>query len=622
MNVSDVFIIIRETGMPWIFYRTLYMVKLKALNKFPMLERVFEKRADIRRIDIFDVESEKIECFLQKLSDADKHTIIERADWALEGKIVAFSRTVFDYGNPIDWQKNPVNGASIDKCRKWFSIADFEGETGDIKGIWEISRFSHVFFLLRAYMLTKEKKYYDGFINQVKSWIDGNPYSYGANYKCGQECALRIMNVLAAYGVFNQYGVIKDEDRKLLIDFVDLNYRRIMSNFFYAHKCVKIDHLISELCGMIICAWCSEDEKKVKKYFGMLNKQILEQFNEMGMYVSYSLNYQRYVMQLAAYVIKIQNKLGMSFDKRAKERLERAAKFLNRIMGDSGKVPNYGANDGTLIFPVTVCDFSDFRPVVNTILGLIRDETYYEPGNYSEEYLWFTNKPSEPLKAVGNSAKMQNIDGSGFWLLENTRIKIILNAHKYERRPGHMDQLHLDLWLDGKNVFCDTGTYSYALELGEHLRGNEGHNVVCVKNAEQMKRIGHFLNFAQPAVKILRRSEKDISCVADFKTGYSHERSVMIDDENIIITDVVKGRAVKDGYSILFHTSYDVQMDNGKVNVFNDEEILVCTLQSVDGEVIIEKEYASSSYLDKHEINKIRVKCKKDQNITVIEVKK
>lgn len=621
MNVSDVFTLIRETGMPWIFYRTLYMIKLKALNKFAKLERIFEKKANIRRIDIFDVELEEVENFLQNISDTDKFAIIERADWALEGKIMAFSKSLFDYGNPIDWQKNPISGVSIDKCRKWFSIADFEPETGDIKAVWEISRFSHMFFLVRAYMLTKEKKYYDGCVNQARSWLEENPYSFGANYKCGQECALRIMNVLAAYGVFNQYGMVTDEDRNLFIDFVDVNYRRIMSNFFYAHKCVKIDHLISELCGMIICAWCCEDEKKVKKYFLMLNKQILEQFNEKGMYVSYSLNYQRYVMQLAAYILKIQDKLGVCFDERAKERLGNAAEFLGRIMGDSGMVPNYGANDGTLIFPVTACDFSDFRPIVNTILGIIKGETFYETGNYSEEYFWFKNKFSRPLKVVGDSNRAYDINGSGFWILENQRIRIIINAHEYERRPGHMDQLHLDMWIDGKNVFCDTGTYSYALELGEHLRGNAGHNVVWLENAEQMKRIGHFLNYAQPVTKILRRSEKDIMCSAVFKTGYSHERFVTLENDSIKIMDAVKGRAGKGGYSILFHTPYDVQMDNGKANVFNADGTLVCILQSTEGEVIIEKEYASSSYLDKYEINKIRINCKTGCNTTTIEVK-
>lgn len=620
MNILDFFTVLHETGVSWAFYRFMYMIKLKMLNKCPRLENIFEKKANVKRLDIFNVDTEPIEQFLLKLSETDKCNIIKRADLALEGKIMAFSNKLYDYGNPIDWQKNPDSGISIDKKKKWYSIADFEEQTGDIKSVWEISRFSHLFFFLRAYMLTKDKKYYVGYVQQIRNWLQENEYSYGANFKCGQECALRIMNVLAVYGVFKKYGVTTAKDEKILIHFVEINYRKIMSNFFYAHRCVKIDHLISELCGMIICAWCCEDRKKIDKFFSMLNQQILEQFNQKGMYVSYSLNYQRYVMQLIAYMIKLQDRLGVYFDERAKERLTNATVFLSRVMGNSGRVPNYGANDGTLIFPITTCEFSDFRPIVNTMLGLLKGWTYYEQGNYSEEYLWFTGTYAA-LNVVKPSASAEDIDGSGFFLLANDKMKAIINAHEYERRPGHMDQLHFDLWIGGDNVFCDTGTYSYALKLGDHLRGNEGHNVVCIRNVEQMKRMGHFLNYAMPRVKILKRTNSEISCRADFRTGYSHRRTVILEDRFIKIKDAVSSQVCKKDYSILFHTPYDVKLNGNKANIISEDGILICTLESREGVVTVEKEYASYQYLDKHEINKIRIRCTKEYNNVVIEVK-
>lgn len=106
--------------------------------------------------------------------------IIKRADLALEGKVYAFSSQLLDYGQPIDWQLNPLTGKRTNSVTKWYKIPDFDSERGDIKVIWEMSRFSHLYYFLRAYMLTKDEKYYNGFSNQISDWLSKNSYSYGA----------------------------------------------------------------------------------------------------------------------------------------------------------------------------------------------------------------------------------------------------------------------------------------------------------------------------------------------------------------------------------------------------------------------------------------------------------
>lgn len=620
MKMIDVITIVRETGVVWVFNRVLYMMKIKMLNIFPRSEKIFEKKVNIRRIDIFDLDIVSIEKFIAKLSIEEKQEIIGRAEMALDGKIMAFSNIPLNYGAPIEWQKNPMTGICIDKQKKWYTIPDFDESRGDIKVVWEISRFSHLYFFLRAYMITKEEKYYKGFVKQIGQWLQENSYSYGANFKCGQECALRIMNVLTVYGGFLKYGLITKDVKKLVMQFVEVNYRKILSNFFYAHRCVKIDHLISELCGMIIGAWCSQDSRRVKKYFAMLNEQILEQFNEKGMYVSYSFNYQRYVMQMIEYMIKLQPKLEVDFSKEAKKRIINAVILYEKVMGNDGIVPNYGPNDGTLIFPVSACQFRDFRPIVYSIWGLLKEECFYDYGDYCEEYLWFSNR-KEPLEKRKELCFKENIDGAGFYLLENNEVKVFVNAHEYERRPGHMDQLHLELWIKGKNIFCDTGTYSYALELGEYLRGNEGHNVVSIEGKEQMKRMGHFLNYAMPKISILKRTEDEIDCKAEFRTGYNHNRKVKLENNIITIKDRVTSKNSKKKYNILFHTAYSVRKNGRKVDIYDLDNTVICTLESEGGEIVIEKSFASYYYLDKQEISLINISCSEECNQVIIEVK-
>ena len=204
----------------------------------------------------------------------DKNELLDRADRACNGIIRGFSSIDLDYGNPIDWQLSPLTGKRCSEKDKWYRIPDFDKERGDIKAIWEASRFSHFIILARAYLLSGEKKYYRAFSDQLNSWLENNPYGYGANFKCGQECSLRMVNTLLAFTVFKNDGIATDSDESNVKDLIDRCYRKVLSNFFYAYKCIKNNHTISELMGMIVGAWCCEDTKQVQKAFRMLDQVI------------------------------------------------------------------------------------------------------------------------------------------------------------------------------------------------------------------------------------------------------------------------------------------------------------------------------------------------------------
>ncbi|MFP3472466.1 heparinase II/III family protein, partial [Micrococcus sp. SIMBA_144] len=72
-------------------------------------------------------------------------------------------------------------------------IGDLSSDFGDIKWIWELSRFSFVYPLVRAYTTTKDEKYAIDFWEMFEDFVKHNPPELGANYKCGQEMSFRIM---------------------------------------------------------------------------------------------------------------------------------------------------------------------------------------------------------------------------------------------------------------------------------------------------------------------------------------------------------------------------------------------------------------------------------------------
>ena len=578
------------------------------MRVFPLLEHFFEKKvADIKRLDLFDVDITRLRENYESLPADEKERIIQKASDILNGRIELFSNLKVDYGDSIKWNYNPLSKRYYPD-EKWFKIPDFSEEYGDIKATWEINRFSFIWYLLRAYILTGDKLYYYKTKDLISSWIDANKYSIGPNYKCGQECALRILNVLVAYGTFSANQEIDDEFINLVKIFISLNYKKIKRNHFYARHCVKIDHLISELCGLIACAWCCEDRRSIQKYFRILKKEIKNQFNPDGLYESYSLNYQRYILQLTEYMLHISHKCDFSFDAETAGLLYCAARTY--LWVDRGKkiTLNYGPNDGTLLFPIS--SYHDYLSTAKALMTLISGEDCAT----SEEVIWFYNKSGKRIIADTLTAAIP------FLAVENNNITVFMNSHKYKRRPGHMDQLHVDMWIDGKNVFCDCGTYSYTQGLGDELRSTRGHNTVLVNGKEQMKTLGRFLLYGKPVLLTKLQSENEIESEQKFYTGYIHKRKVSIKSNIVSISDKVEIKGEDTNYFVLFHTPYETKKLDEKKCSIKVPEVGEVMLSTDNGEIDISPFYMSRYYLDKTEITEIAIKSSNKMNKTTIEV--
>lgn len=591
--------LLTEYGIRWTINRILYSAKLKMMSAIPITERIFEKSIKVNRIDIFDFNTSLIKDFLGNLSKEKKCEIISIADKAIEGVITGFSSIELNYGNPINWHLNPLTGVESEKDFKWYKIPDFDAELGDIKVIWEASRFTHFFYFVRAYLITEDKKYYYAFSEQLKDWLNNNIYSYGANYKCGQECTLRMINALIAYSVFKDCGLVTGNDKKRIKKLVEGSYKKVLSNFFYAHKCIKNNHTFSEILGLIVGAWCCEDKATVKKGYRLLDDEIKNQFLLDGGFTQYSFNYHRFTLQILECVYKISEKTGINVTEN--ERIRNSVLLMYQVQAENGDVPNYGSNDGALIFPVTSCDYRDFRPVLNTTYALIEGKRLYRPGDYDEELLWFGSK--EKLPIVNIEKKSSSFHNSGFYTLRNENGFIMTCLQEYKSRPAHMDQLHIDLWHKGINFFCDSGTYSYASEIGNQLSSTEGHNTVKLEGIEQMNKKRTFLVTDWTKRKNIKFSNDSFSGTMVSQNGYEHTRTIKKTDYGYMVSDEVTGNS--DYCEFYFHTPCRVRIIPEGFELFYSGE-LRCTVLTT-GTIHVKKTYRSLYYLKEEEINCIYV---------------
>lgn len=583
--------IVKEMGWRWLLNRSLYSVKLVMLRKFPISERLFEHKVIIKRWNLFQDMTSEIENFLKSLPKEKIQSLISTANLACEGTVIGFSSKQMSYGMPINWQLNPISGKSCNKTLKWYRIPDFDKERGDIKAVWEISRFSHFITLSRAYLVSGNVKYYHSFSDQLNAWLKENPYSYGANFKCGQECALRMMNALIAYNIFYSKGLISNNDKQNLLELISRCYKKILSNFFYAQKCIKNNHTISELAGMIIGAWCSCDEKRMKKAYKLLDKTIDEQFSKDGGYTQYSFNYQRLALQVLEYVLYISEKTGISLSDNSMGKLKKSVLLLYQCQDRFGDVPNYGFNDGALAFHVSMSEYRDFRPIIGALYGRLFGKRIYCSGEYDEEAIWFgilldklpkVNLPK--ISSAFSDAGLFTLRENSFWLM------CVLN--EYTKRPAHMDQLHIDLWVDGINALCDCGTYSYAEQVGATLALTEAHNIAKIENIDQMSKKGAFLVYNRTKRCGHYLSNDVFYGKMKSKQGYTHERYVETKENSIDIYDTLTAK-IDVGFDVIMHTPCEIKVVGKQIKLFYDNKHII----TVEGDLYFEiKEGIRSVY--------------------------
>ncbi|MEC5423403.1 heparinase II/III family protein [Virgibacillus sp. C22-A2] len=612
--------IITDYGFPWLINRSLYSVKLKLMRTVPGSEKLFEKKVNVKRVDIYNFNVAAIDNFVNSLTYEQKTEIITIADKAIEGKITGFSTIELNYGNPINWHYNPLTKKKVTSNKKWYQIPDFDPERGDIKAIWEASRFTHFFYLNRAFLITKKKKYYQAFSLQLANWLDENPYSYGPNYKCGQEATLRVIAALISYSVFSKFGMVDEKDGNNLKKLVEGSYKKVLSNFFYAKNCIKNNHTLTEITGLIIGSWCAEDYKSLKKAYDLLDKEIDYQFSKDGGYIQNSVNYQRFALQIIQCVIKLGEATKLDISEKSKSLVLKSARQLYQIQNTDGDVPNRGANDGALIFPITACSYRDFRPVINTINTLIDNRRVYNKGLYDEELLWFSNINNiNEIPKVEMNRESIGYPKAGLYTLrydEDSFLMVVLKDNK--TRPTHMDQLHIDLWHRGKNILCDAGSYSYADSEGKKLSLTAAHNTVKFDNKEQMTKKGAFLTLDWSRAKNIKSSSGQFKGTMISKNGYKHTRNIEKTDVGYSIVDEVFG----DGEfcEFYFHTPFEVKIISTGFELY-DESQLLCSI-TTDGDIVVKKAYRSLYYLRRDEINCVIVrggifekKCSKKFNI-------
>jgi hypothetical protein len=424
-----------------------------------------------------------------------EQSVLAEAERVLEGRLPFFGRLSLDCGFPPRWFQNPVTGQRVPATQPWTQLRFASEAYGDLKFILEPSRFLFVYPLVRAYILTGDERFPQAFWNAIEDWARSSPPMSGPLWICGQESSLRILAWSFALRAFLNSPATTEERVALLVSMVAAHAWRTAQTLGYARS-QRSNHLISEAVGLWTAGTLYPELKSSAAWqklgAGLLYEAVFDQITSEGVSLQHSFNYQRMVLQLLLWTLRLAEIHSAHLDDGIRARAQSAFDFLRAwVDPTSGHVPNYGSNDGSLILPLALCEYGDYRPLLQ-LGAAVLNRPALNPGPWDEAALWFCGKPPNAEKS--ESPPVPSIE-TGYHRLGDANSWALVRAGRYTRRPAQADQLHVDLWWRGLNLARDAGTYLYNGEppWNNRFSGTAVHNTVTVDRHDQMRRAGRFL---------------------------------------------------------------------------------------------------------------------------------
>ena len=570
--------ILRDLGPSWVLKRIAVEAQVRlgiVERRLPVADWEFESRdwllADApRSADAFKASLLQRSRFfidskqLPRSSDPD---VCRRAERVLQGDWPYFSHTCFKVGFPPDWHRNPFDGTRFDDRAHWTRIAKQEKRGfSDIKFVWETSRFSAVYVLVRAYGVARDERFAEAFWQLIEDWADKNHPNRGVNWASGQESAVRVMAWCFGLYAFLDSPSGTAERVFNLVRMIEKHGERIAGFIDYALS-QRNNHGISEAVGLFTIGTLFPQLRRAAEWQRhgreLMIRQLREQVYEDGSHIQHSFNYERVLIDAFSWAFRLGELNGCRFPDESYEIVERTVEFMLRFCdSQSGRMPNHGGNDGSLVFPLSACDYLDFRPSLQAAHYLIHHYFAFPAGRWDEAAEWICAVSNtgdathlERIGAAGRDAAccVSTIDssarGSGYLKMQGRASYAMLRAARYRVRPAQADQLHFDLWWRGENIACDAGTYLYngAMPWKNALAATSVHNTVTIGHRDQMTRAGRFLwlDWAQ-AQSVQYRVGELATAVEAWHDGYKklgivHKRAVLNIEDCWIVVDDLSG---------------------------------------------------------------------------------
>jgi Heparinase II/III-like protein/Heparinase II/III N-terminus len=422
----------------------------------------------------------------------------------------------------------------------------------DARRLWEASRFGWVLPLARSFHATKDRRYAEGFWRRWDSWRSENPPYRGVQWASAQEAALRTLSLVFALHAFAPAWRSRPERIAGLVGAILAHAARIPPTLSYG-RAQGNNHLLSEAAALYTVGLLLPEARPAARWRhvgrSLFIEGIAHQVFPDGGYVQHSANYHRLALQLGLWVARLAQLNHDPLPDETSEALGRLTLSLAVLIDrTNGRPARFGPDDSSDLFPMDRAFQGDYRPTLQAASRQFQGSPLYAAGPWDELSGWL-GLSQGPRHASPGMAIPNALPDAGLFRLAGRTTWAVLRAAQFRSRPGHSDQLHVDLWWRGENVALDPGSYLYQAPApwDGGLAEADVHNTLTMDGDDPMERAGPFLwlDWAQAQLLGLWESrDGTIQMAAAEHHGYrgvTHRRTLVRAGEStwIVVDDVI-----------------------------------------------------------------------------------
>lgn len=453
------------------------------------------------------------------------HAALKRdAEEILAGRWRAFHHLDLHVDDPPHWQRDYRVGTELAETKSSFGLNHRQLPDGaDVKLIWELSRWQPLVRLAQAAYILSDGRAARKCTSWLRNWLETNPPYHGWNWTSALESGIRLIQFTWIDALLLQshktVGVATGET--ILGDGGDFDLHTLRRellpphvHYTWRHRTFGSsanNHLLGELAGLIlaISRWpeLTKWSAPLKTLRELWEREVLSQFAEDGGNHEQALNYHLFSWELCWQTHAALKTAGLSLTPEVEDRLSRAADFYVTVQ--TPKEPwDYGDSDNATVTPF----FLDERTAAKEWL----DWLSRGPSCHGLSY-WL----GEPPSAMAGAARIKKDDG---WLIY-PHSGIAIGRHldwllRWDLSPlgylataahGHLDALHLSMWIHGHALVIDPGTGAYYGDPGlrTYLASWAAHNGPRLASEDFPRRLGPFLWSAHHDRPCIGRSEAE-----------------------------------------------------------------------------------------------------------------
>lgn len=435
-----------------------------------------------------------------------------------------------------------------------------EGVPGDIRTNWELNRHYQFTLLAKSFFATGDSAYLDELGLLFASWNDANPFMWGPEWASPMESAIRLVNWLVAACFLESAQAADERSRALAADLCSGAYV-MAANVCRHYSCYSSanNHTIVEASGVAIAAVVFGQEAWLDEALALLGREVALQTWPDGVNKEQALHYQLFVMEALCLVSHVLRASGSELSEPIADALRRMAHYAAACRVGEQTCIEFGDDDEGIVF--NPCGRKPFYSGYVLALASLEVGTDVrwsdELGSY-EQLRWLFS-PGD-VERVSNlplfrPARVETFPQGGVTIARVADGRVVL---AFDHGPlgfgalaahGHADALSVQLYVDGRAVLVDPGTYVYNgnRAMRDLFRSTAMHNAVCVGGKNQSEDLGPFLWGRKASVSGFSLDDSDGALtLSAFHDGYSpatHKRTIVLDDSILRIVDEVDSDA-------------------------------------------------------------------------------